>query len=90
MYIFPLKKGSNVHPIHNIQWLQICFYTTPVWNKSIPSSITKKKRNHDNLCSEQIGEQIAKYFTVLPICVSIMITSQIHKIPISDRICSNF
>ena len=57
-----------------IELLQTCFvfYTTPVWNKNIPSSISNKMKVYATLCTEQTGDALERPVTVLPICVSLM------------------
>ena len=56
--------------------IKICFYATPVWNKPIPSSITKKIKVCEIFCREQIGES-SQDMSMLQIYVSLMTTSKV-------------
>ena len=64
------------------QLLNIYFFTTPGWNKSILPSIMKKMKVYDIFFIDSIGEDLARYVTVLPICVSHYDMSNIHNFPI--------
>ena len=84
-FIFSLNKFSIIHS-PSILLIQICFYTTLVWNTSIPASITEKMNVYYIFCTEQIGDELGRYLTVMPICVLLMTTSKLCNFPIFNQI----
>ena len=62
-----------------------CVYN-PCMRKSIPSSITKKKKVYDSFCTEQIGCGRKIRHSVANFCVSMMITSEMYNFPIFNQL----
>ena len=73
-YIFSLKKIFN-HTFTPNKIIANMFLYNPVWTKSIPSTITKKIKDYEIFCTEQIREELARYVSVSPTHVSLMATS---------------